>query len=47
MNDPRQAGACSSKFNEDVSRAKMEGRELAPGEKDENVVLAFRSNPPQ
>ncbi|HEX7906914.1 MAG TPA: SOS response-associated peptidase family protein [Paraburkholderia sp.] len=33
-------------FYENVSRAKMEGRELAPGEKDENVVLQFNPNPP-
>ncbi|EUC17606.1 UNVERIFIED_ORG: putative SOS response-associated peptidase YedK [Burkholderia sp. CF145] len=29
-------------FYENVSRAKMEGRQLADGEKDENVVLEFR-----
>jgi putative SOS response-associated peptidase YedK len=29
-------------FFENVSRAKMEGRTLAEGEKDENVVLEFR-----
>jgi putative SOS response-associated peptidase YedK len=29
-------------FYENVSKAKMEGRELAEGEKDENVVLEFR-----
>jgi putative SOS response-associated peptidase YedK len=29
-------------FYENVSRAKMEGRALAEGEKDENVVLEFR-----
>ena len=29
-------------FYENVSRAKMEGRTLAEGEKDENVVLEFR-----
>ncbi|GAB2545425.1 SOS response-associated peptidase family protein [Rhodanobacter koreensis] len=29
-------------FYENVSRHKMEGRELAPGEKEENVVLEFR-----
>ncbi|SIN80682.1 SOS response-associated peptidase family protein [Paraburkholderia phenazinium] len=33
-------------FYENVSRAKMEGRELAPGGKDENVVLQFITNPP-
>jgi putative SOS response-associated peptidase YedK len=32
-------------FYENVSKAKMEGRELAEGEKDENVVLEFRPNP--
>lgn len=32
----------ASAFYENVSRAKMEGRELGPGEKDENVVLEFR-----
>lgn len=32
-------------FYENVSRAKAEGRELAGGEKDENVVLEFRPNP--
>ncbi|WP_429473366.1 SOS response-associated peptidase family protein [Paraburkholderia sp. WSM4175] len=35
-----------SEFYENVSRAKMEGRELGPGEKDENVVLQFDPNPP-
>jgi putative SOS response-associated peptidase YedK len=29
-------------FYENVSRAKMEGRLLAEGEKDENIVLEFR-----
>ncbi|GAB3377095.1 hypothetical protein GCM10027431_32600 [Lysobacter rhizosphaerae] len=29
-------------FYENVSRHAMEGRELAPGEKDENVILEFR-----
>jgi hypothetical protein len=29
-------------FNENVSGAKMEGRERAEGEKDENVILEFR-----
>jgi putative SOS response-associated peptidase YedK len=33
-------------FYENVSRAKMEGRVLAEGEPDENVVLEFRPNPP-
>ena len=32
-------------FFENVSRARMEGRQLAGGEKDENVVLEFRPNP--
>jgi putative SOS response-associated peptidase YedK len=30
---------------ENVSRHRMEGRELAPGEKEENVVLEFRPRP--
>ncbi|MEA3085857.1 MAG: hypothetical protein QOC89_3554 [Paraburkholderia sp.] len=34
-----------SAFYENVRRARMEGRELAEGEKDENVVLEFRPNP--
>lgn len=34
-------------FFENVSRHKAEGRELAPGEKEENVVLEFRPNPQQ
>jgi putative SOS response-associated peptidase YedK len=34
-----------SAFYENVSRAKMEGRELAEGEKDENVVLEFKPSP--
>jgi putative SOS response-associated peptidase YedK len=33
-------------FYENVSRHRMEHRELAPDEKDENVVLEFRPNPP-
>ena len=33
-------------FYENVSRAKMEGPEFAPGEKDENVVPQFNPNPP-
>ncbi|MGF6779110.1 SOS response-associated peptidase family protein [Paraburkholderia sp. GAS334] len=32
-------------FYENVSRAKMEGRNVAKGERDENVVLEFRPNP--
>lgn len=34
-----------SSFYENVSRAKMEGRALAEGEKNENVVLQFEPNP--
>ncbi|HEY6940624.1 SOS response-associated peptidase family protein [Dokdonella sp.] len=34
-------------FFENVSRHAMEHRELAPGEKDENVVLEFRPRPTQ
>ena len=33
-------------FYENVSRHKMEHRELAPGEQEQNVVLEFRPNPP-
>jgi putative SOS response-associated peptidase YedK len=33
-------------FFENVSRHKMEHRELAPGEPEENIVLEFRPNPP-
>ena len=33
-----------SAFYENVSRARMEGRELAEGEKDENVILEFKPN---
>jgi putative SOS response-associated peptidase YedK len=36
-----------SAFYENVSRHRMEQRELAPGEKDENVVLEFKPTPPQ
>ena len=32
----------ASAFYENVSRHKMEGRELAPGEKEENVILEFK-----
>jgi putative SOS response-associated peptidase YedK len=32
-------------FYENVSRARMEGRNLAIGEKDENAILEFRPNP--
>ncbi|CAB3802932.1 SOS response-associated peptidase family protein [Pararobbsia alpina] len=35
-----------SSFFENVSRARMEHRELANGEKDEKVVLQFDPNPP-
>jgi len=35
-----------SSFYENVSRAKIEGRELAEGEKDGSVVLEFKPNPP-
>ncbi len=34
-----------NEFYENVSRARMEDRELAPGEKDENVVLEFKPKP--
>jgi putative SOS response-associated peptidase YedK len=34
-------------FYENVNRHKVEGRELAPGEKVENVVLEFRPQPTQ
>jgi putative SOS response-associated peptidase YedK len=34
-------------FYENVNRHKMEGRELAPGEKEENVILEFRPNTSQ
>ncbi len=36
-----------SAFYENVSRHKAEGRELAPGERDESVVLEFRPSEPQ
>lgn len=36
-----------NRFYENVARHKMEGRELAPGEKEENVVLEFDPQPPQ
>lgn len=36
-----------TRFYENVARHKMEGRELAPGEKEENVVLAFDPQPAQ
>jgi putative SOS response-associated peptidase YedK len=34
-------------FYENVSRHKLEGRELGPGEQEENVVLEFDPQPPQ
>jgi len=34
-------------FYENVSRHRIEHRELAPGEKEENVVLKFDPNPAQ
>ena len=34
-------------FFENVSKHRMEGRELAPGEKEENVILEFRPQPTQ
>jgi putative SOS response-associated peptidase YedK len=36
-----------SSFYENVSRHRLENRPLAEGEKDENVVLQFKPNPPQ
>lgn len=36
-----------TRFYENVSRHKMEGRELLTGEKEENVVLEFDPQPPQ
>jgi putative SOS response-associated peptidase YedK len=36
-----------TRFYENVARHKMEGRALAPGEKEQNVVLAFDPQPPQ
>lgn len=36
-----------TRFYENVARHKMEGRELAPGEREENVVLEFDPQPPQ
>jgi len=35
-----------NRFYENVSRHAMEGRELAEGEQDENIVLEFTPNPP-
>jgi len=34
-------------FFENVSKHTMEGRKLAPGEKEQNVILEFRPQPPQ
>jgi putative SOS response-associated peptidase YedK len=34
-------------FYENVSRHRAEGRELKPGEQEENLILEFRPNPPQ
>ncbi len=36
-----------TRFYENVARHRVEGRELAPGEKEQNVVLAFDPQPPQ
>jgi putative SOS response-associated peptidase YedK len=36
----------ASAFYEHASRAKLEGRALADGENDEDVVLEFRPDPP-
>jgi hypothetical protein len=33
-------------FYENVGAARLEGRTLADGEKDVNVVLEFKPNPP-
>lgn len=35
-----------TRFYENVSRHKIEHRDLAPGEREENVVLQFNPNPP-
>jgi putative SOS response-associated peptidase YedK len=43
----RHAILILTRFYENVSRHKMEGRELAAGEKEENVVLEFDPQPPQ
>lgn len=43
----RHAIMIVTRFYENVSRHKMEGRELVPGEKEENVVLEFDPQPPQ
>lgn len=36
-----------TRFYENVARHKVEGRELAPGEKEQNVVLEFDPTPPR
>jgi putative SOS response-associated peptidase YedK len=36
-----------SAFYENVPRHRVEARELAEGEKEENLVLEFKPNPPQ
>ena len=36
----------ATRFYENVARHKMEHRDLAPGEQEENVVLEFNPNPP-
>lgn len=36
-----------TRFYENVARHRVEGRELAPDEREENVVLAFDPQPPQ
>lgn len=36
-----------TRFYENVSRHRMEGRDLAPEEKEENVILEFDPQPPQ
>ncbi|MCW8807511.1 MAG: SOS response-associated peptidase, partial [Rhodanobacter sp.] len=43
----RHAILILTRFYENVSRHKMEGRELAAGEKEENIVLEFDPQPPQ
>ncbi len=43
----RHAIMIVTRFYENVSRHKMEGRELVAGEKEENVVLEFDPQPPQ
>ncbi len=43
----RHAIIIVTRFYENVSRHKLEGRELTAGEKEENVVLEFDPQPPQ